>query len=104
MADIRSIVTVEKEVGRSIHMTGLKVAGCQPIVSAIQQAWWLLDVVLDALEPLSEDESKVFGAIAAAATARALLQSVDDAIADAVRPEQQAEFHTQTDGKENRHA
>ncbi|WP_186151007.1 hypothetical protein [Burkholderia gladioli] len=100
MVDVRSIVTVEKEIDGGCHTAGLKVAGGQPIIAAIQQAWYQLDIALDALWPLSEDDAKVYGAIVPAATARALLQSAEEAIANAVRPEEQAQFRAQLQAEE----
>ncbi|WP_017922240.1 hypothetical protein [Burkholderia glumae] len=91
MADIRSIVTVEMEIDGGCHTSSLKVAAGQPILSAIQQAWYHIDIALEALRPLSEDDVKVYGAIVPAATARALLKSVAEALGDAVRDEDQAE-------------
>ncbi|MDC6127800.1 hypothetical protein PPH41_07395 [Burkholderia gladioli] len=100
MVDVRSIVTVEKEIDGGCHTAGLKVAGGQPIIAAIQQAWYFLDIALDALRPLSEDDGKVYGAIVPTATARALLQSAEEAIANAIRPEKQAEFRAQLQATE----
>ncbi|MGS1064365.1 hypothetical protein [Burkholderia glumae] len=101
MPDIRSIVTVEMEIDGGCHTSSLKVAAGQPIFSAIQQAWYHLDLALETLWPLSEDEAKVYGAIVPTATARALLKSIEQAIADAVRPEEQAERRDHEQAKEN---
>ncbi|MEK6346387.1 MAG: hypothetical protein V4764_02845 [Burkholderia sp.] len=87
MPDIRSIVTVEKEIDGGCHTECLKVEAGQPVTKAIQQAMFLLEIVMDTLWPLTEDDAKAYAALVPAATAQALIRSADEAIDMALRAE-----------------
>lgn len=85
MADTRTLVTIARPVDAGgVHTNSLMVAAGRPVLEAIRQTTFHLEAVLDVLFPIAlnakiNDES-VYPAISSAAIAKALAESVMEAI------------------------